>query len=76
MSAMTLRSNQIMNSTDTSSSAKVTTTLSEHDEHHVEVDVAGEERIERRGITRFTTRISVTRRGGVDERADGRRPAG
>ena len=48
MSACTLRSNQIMNSTDTSSSAKVTHDLEQDDQDLVEADVAGEERVEPR----------------------------
>ena len=71
MSAWSLRSNQIMNSTDTSSSPKVTTTLQQDDEHLGEADVAGEERVEGEHQA-FATRTSVTVARGVDER---RRPA-
>ena len=48
--------------------------LEEDDQHLFEADVAREERIEpedRRHDHGFTTRISVTRRGGVDEGAHG-----
>ena len=53
MSACTLRSNQIMKSTDTSSSANVTTTLTRTISDLVEADVADEERVERDEASRL-----------------------